>query len=244
MGVEEPQFFNMTIPELRTDLIANAGADLNMMDHLIIGSPVYSGKLPSQVIDCIKAIGGKRTKCSAVVVYGNRDYGIALHNMVDLLSQNGFEVVGAGAFIGQHSYSDLVPVAMGRPDKSDIELAQAFGKKCAGTLNRLDLNKIPVQMDRFAKSEKYSAIKPSYLEKRCLQCGKCTKACPLGLILFETGIVMTQKSEKQCIGCMACVQHCKPKARTLKTNPFVKVIMKGILKEALQNRKEPLMIFG
>lgn len=40
-----------------------------------------------------------------VVLYGNRDYEDALKELCDLVSEQGFVPVAAGAFIGEHSFS-------------------------------------------------------------------------------------------------------------------------------------------
>ena len=90
MGAKDPKDLNITIPDFRAKLTSNPNAILDNIDHLIIGAPVYSGKLPIQVIDCLKSISGNEKKCTAVVVYGNRDYGIALYRMVEILSNNNY----------------------------------------------------------------------------------------------------------------------------------------------------------
>lgn len=242
MGSEDPIVLDMTLPDTRINIIADSSTATKDIDHLIVGAPVYAGKLPLQTIDYLRAFGGTGKECTAIVVYGNRDYGIALYNMVELLSQNGFTVVAAGAFIGQHSYSDIVPVALGRPDKSDIDKARKFGAKILSASKHLSLKDIPVQLDKASKSDKYPSLKPSYNEKQCVQCGKCAKACPIGILFSETGRYISQVAKKQCIGCMACVRSCKQKARAAKANPIVKIVMNSILKQASKERKEPLII--
>jgi ferredoxin len=242
MGSEDPIVLDMTLPDTRVNITANASTATKNIDHLIVGTPVYAGKLPLQTIDYLRAFGGTGKKCTAIVVYGNRDYGIALYNMVEILSQNGFTVVAAGAFIGQHSYSDIVPVALGRPDESDIDKARKFGTKILSASRHLSLKDIPVQLDKASKSDKYPSLKPSYNEKQCVQCGKCANACPLGILSTETGRYINQLAKKQCIGCMACVGSCKQKARVAKTNPIVKMVMNSILRQASKERKEPFII--
>jgi len=51
--------------------------------------------------------------------------------------------VAAGAFIGQHSYSELIPIAIGRPDKNDLKLAFNFGKNSINNSKQLTIEKIP-----------------------------------------------------------------------------------------------------
>lgn len=242
MGSEEPTVLDMTLPNNRVGIIANSSTAMDGIDHLIVGAPVYVGKLPLQAQECLRALRGNGKECTAIVVYGNRDYGGALYKMVEILLENGFTVVAAGMFIGQHSISDLIPVAVGRPDKSDIEKAIEFGAKVASSSKHLSIKDIPVQIDMLSKSNSYWAPKPSYYEERCVPCGKCAEVCPLGLPSADTGKYLSKAAKKHCLGCMACVRNCDPKARATKVNPIVKILLKSILKQAAKKRKEPVII--
>jgi Pyruvate/2-oxoacid:ferredoxin oxidoreductase delta subunit/flavodoxin len=242
MGSEKPTVLNMTSSSIQTGIITDSSRFLADIDHLIVGSPVHSGKLPLKTIEWLEALRATGKEGTAIVVYGNRDYGIALSDLVKRLSEKGLTVVAAGAFIGQHTYSDIIPVAVGRPDKSDMEKARGFGARIANASKRLSLDDVPIQIDKFSKSDKYSALKPSYIEEQCTQCGKCAKACPLSLVSPDSGRYLSKAAEKQCIGCLACVRNCTQKARVIKANLIVKNIMKSILGQASRERKEPLMI--
>jgi ferredoxin len=243
MGTKKPQMFNMTYPRTRMKIIANPNTITSDIDHLIIGAPVYFGKLPLQVIECLKSIAGNGKECSAIVVYGNRDYGIALYSMVEILSNNGFTVIAAGAFIGQHSYSDIVPVALGRPDNSDIAKAYHFGVKCQRNSKYLCPEDIPVQHDIFSRSDRYIPLKPFFIQERCIQCGICAKHCPAGILSTDSGTYYSQAAKEKCLGCMACVFNCIKQARIAKPNIVMKFFMKFILKSAARDRKEPVTIF-
>ncbi|MFC1799599.1 4Fe-4S binding protein [Candidatus Eisenbacteria bacterium] len=243
MGREDPQTFNLTLPSIRRQICDNPDGATANIDHLIVGAPVYFGKLPSRFTECLRSIRGSGKECSAIVVYGNRDYGIALYQMVEILSNNGFGVIGAGAFIGQHSYSDVVPVAIGRPDKSDIEKANCFGANSLSASGYLPLSSIPVQRDIFSKSDMYMPLKPVFISDLCVQCGICAKYCPEGILSSETGMNLSRAAEKQCIGCMACVMRCKTKARVARPNVMLKLAMRFILRRASMERQEPLTIF-
>ncbi len=242
MGSDNPLILDMTHPDTRAEIIDNANKVLDKIDHLIAGAPVYSGKLPLQAIECLKALKGNGKKATAIAVYGNRDYGIALYNMVEILSQNDFSVMAAGLFIGQHSYSDIVPVAVGRPDESDIEKARKFGTQILHTSKPLNIRDIPIQLDKHSKSDKYTALNPTYREKICVKCGRCAEVCPAGILSSETGNYLNRSLKKICLGCMACVNHCKPAARIAKVNPIIKLMMKSVLGPASRERKEPSVI--
>lgn len=228
MGVKDPVDLNITNPDFRAKLTSNPNAILDNIDHLIIGAPVYSGKLPIQVIECLKSISGNGKECTAVVVYGNRDYGIALYQLVEILSLNHFNVLSAGAFIGQHSYSDIIPVAIGRPDKADLAKASDFGFESLNTSNYLSLEDIPVQRDFISKSENYNPIRPVFKSEKCTHCRICSKRCPVNIISSETGNWLNQEAKKQCIGCMACVPGCKEKARIAGANFGMRLILKSL----------------
>ena len=176
------------------------------------------------------------------MVYGNRDYGSALHQLAGMLMQNGFNVLAAGAFIGRHSYSDIVPVAIGRPDKSDLEKACALGKSSANTSRCLALEDIPQQTDFFSRSKRDMPLKPTFISKRCLQCGICADRCPLGILAPDSGAYLSRAAEALCSGCLACVFHCPQGARVAKANAPMKLIMKFILRKAARERREPLVV--
>ncbi len=243
MGEKYPQTINITLPDIRAKIATDPNTATANIDHLIIGAPVYFGKLPVQFMECLRLIGGNGKECSAVVVYGNRDYGIALNQMVEILSNNGFGVIAAGAFIGQHSYSDIIPVAIGRPDKSDREKAYSFGVNSLSVSKYLSLKDIPIQIDILSKSDIYMPLKPVFISKLCVQCGICANHCPEGILSSDTGMYLSRAAEKKCIGCMACVFNCMNNARVAKPNVILKLAMKIILKRASTERQEPLTIF-
>jgi ferredoxin len=242
LGVTHPQIVDITNPDTRRQIIETPHIVTADMDHLIVGAPVHSGKLPIPVIECLRAIPGKGKTCTAIVVYGNRDFGIALFSLVETLIANGFNITSAAAFIGQHSYSDLVPAAMGRPDPSDMEKAVRFGAASLCCSGNLRLQDVPIQLDNMSKSKKYTALKPIHIKKYCIQCGKCAENCPVGLLSIDTGLYLDRAAKKQCLGCMACVRSCVKKAKVVKANPLVKLIMNHILRQASRERKEPVTI--
>ena len=91
---------------------------------LIVGIPVYAGRVPAMAIDRIRRFKGEGTRAIAIAVYGNRDYDDALLELSDILSDNGFQVISAGAFIAQHSI--FPKVGANRPDDADFEQLKGF----------------------------------------------------------------------------------------------------------------------
>jgi Pyruvate/2-oxoacid:ferredoxin oxidoreductase delta subunit/flavodoxin len=242
MGAKDPKVMDMTRPGSREEMTSRPEPFMADVDHVIVGAPVYFGKLPDPVRECLGSIKGKGKGSTALVVYGNRDYGTALRQLAGILMQNGFNVHAAGAFIGRHSYSDIVPVAMGRPDKSDMEKACALGMNSAGVSRSLALEGIPFQADYFSKSDRDRPLKPAFISKRCIQCGICADRCPMGILAPDTGTYRSRAAKALCIGCMACVSHCPQKARAARANVPMKLAMKYILRKAAKERKEPLVV--
>jgi len=244
MGANDPVDLNITSPDFREKLISNQELMLENIRHLVVGAPVYAGKLPVQVIECLNALNGKGKECTVVIVYGNRDYGIAFRNMAEILTKKGCKVVAAGAFIGQHSYKDIIPVAIGRPDTNDLELAFDFGKNSITNSNHLSIEEIPVQLDWISKSKSYfKSVSVEYISENCTKCGICAKHCPTGVISAKTGDYLSKKAKADCIACMACVFVCKYKARIIEVNFINKLILRTHLKKASVQRLEPLVIF-
>ena len=140
-------------------------------------------------------------------------------------------------------HSNIIPVAIGRPDKTDLEKACNFGSESLNAHNFLSLEEIAVQRDMFSKSESYNPIKPVFILENCTHCRICSKRCPVNIISPETGDWINKEAMKQCIGCMACVSDCKNKARIGRANFGMRLILKYILKKASVQRQEPLTIF-
>jgi ferredoxin len=243
IGDNHPAELNITLPSQRDYFNANSGSLLEKFDHLVVGAPVYTGKLPVQTIEVLKSLPEKEMRCTIAVVYGNRDYGIALRQMVELLVDKGYQIAGAGAFIGQHSYSDVIPVAMDRPDERDLEMAAAFGGESLRRLTPLLPDDIPVQLDMFSKSEKYTPLKPVFYPDRCSECGDCAETCPTGIISIDTGGYIHEKATEDCIGCMACVRSCENDARMAKPGWIMKQMIRYILRKAAKQRLEPMTLF-
>ena len=82
---------------------------------LVVGIPVYAGRVPEMAVERIRQFKGEGTPAIAVAVYGNRDYDDALLELSDLLSENGFQVISAGAFIAQHSIFPKVGASLSTP---------------------------------------------------------------------------------------------------------------------------------
>ena len=185
-------------------------------DRVVVGMPVYSGRLPLIAVERFRSLEGNGTPVVVLVVYGNRAYEDALVELCDLCIAQGFKVVAAAAFVGQHSFSsEERPIALGRPGRQDLDSAEKFGVQVNGLLKSgtfLDLETVPG--DRPYKLVPQSDTAATATDPAaCNQCGTCAASCPAQAIEMADG--MPQTWQDGCIWCMACVQSCPTGARKI-----------------------------
>ena len=153
----------------------------------IIAVPVYAGRVAPIALQRIRRLKGENAPVVLVSVYGNRDYEDALVELRDETTRLGFTPLAAGAFIGEHSYSRPgMPVAEGRPDANDLQIAEQFGKDC-----------LKCTEECFACGEciEICPTHAIYLNQegkieteiaKCIKCCACVKECPNGARIFDT----------------------------------------------------------
>jgi len=198
---------NLTIPSKRK--IQNVGADA---DIIIFGAPVYIGRIPSMIVPCIKNMIGKNRWIIPIVVYGNTKLDKALNNMIHLFREQGFRILGAGSFIGEHSFTCKdFKLAESRPDIKDLRKAREFGQKL-----REKLQNTPREIEIVGEKPDFSKLNQEYKarglvkiikahEEKCTRCMGCWSICPTEAIdMFSIEI-----DEEKCFRCCACVKACK-----------------------------------
>lgn len=200
-------------------------------DVLVFGFPVYAGRVPELLLEKIARFSGDNTPAVIVGLYGNRAFEDALVEAADLLTEQGFAVVAASAFIGEHSMT--ARVATGRPDAGDVALAGQFGRDIAARLatGLPDAPTIPGNRpykDRPAPAD----IRPQTTDD-CTACGICVERCPLGIIDADD----PTKVEVGCIRCNACVKSCPEDAKYFDNEMTNKIVT--MLETKFADRKEP-----
>ena len=239
IAVENVTHINLTLPDDARQPMPPFSDEL-----VIIGAPVYGGRIPTEVVHRFKRLKADNTLAVTVVLYGNREFEDALLELKNLAVELGFHPVAGGAFIGEHSFATAdLPIANGRPDSLDVEKAKDFGARIREKVTALPSSEAPTDLEipgRFpyeggARSMNAS---PVTQEDTCTVCGTCAGVCPTAAISIN-GSVSTQV--ELCIRCCACVKSCPTGARVWENEQMHKITT--WLNENCSARKEP-QFFG
>jgi ferredoxin len=207
---------------------------------VIIGVPVYSGRVAPLAVKRLAVIQGDNTPAVIVATYGNRDFEDALVELLDIALNKSFRPVAACTFIGEHSFSGAkTPIAAGRPDSDDLTKAEAFGRKISEKLTSLkgpETAHCPNVPGNIPYKEGAGSIPftPLLIESACTQCSMCLSACPTGAISLETKIEIDCDT---CIFCCACIKICPENALIIDADPLKQTRQR--LFENCAVRKEP-----
>lgn len=180
---------------------------------VVVGVPVYGGRVPQIAAERLSSVTGSDTKCIALTVYGNRDYDDALLELCDILTVQGFNVVSAGAFIAEHCI--FPEVAGGRPDKEDMEDIKEFALQSFAKTAPLDLSR--VKGNRPYKQPSAIPMHPSVNGMLCNSCGTCATQCPSRAI--DPANPRNTDTAK-CITCCRCIHICPNGARGFSGTPY------------------------
>lgn len=221
-----------------------AATNFTVADLVVVGAPVYGGRLPTLVVDRLRSISGRNTSVIPIVVYGNRAYEDALLELSDLCTAQGFRTIAAGAFIGMHSFSSgELPIAANRPDTADLQCAQQFGEQIAellggcGSIAQLKAPELPGnQPYKPAMGPRPAATEVDL--QRCIRCGLCVEVCPANAVRMTDAGPLTES----CLWCQACLRNCPVKARTVVLPKVIEVAAR--LHATCQERKEPETFLG
>ena len=242
MDLPSSQVIDLTSPEVR-----NSPASEITSDIVLLGVPVYATKVPYILNDFLSKLKGEGKPIVLIAVYGSMSDGIALNELIRIACNSCFKVAAAASFIGEHSFStDNTPIAKGRPDKNDLNIAEEFGRNVIKKLQKIDsLSDITLKIPEgkvplIAKilpenSAKIFAKAPMVDITKCSRCGICVRLCPMGAIDKSTLAIDKDK----CLRCFCCAKICPKKARKITYSP--KVLVSKVLSLKAKARKEPKM---
>lgn len=229
------ELIDITTPEMRTQPLHTSEHDI-----LVVGVPVYMGRVPALLHEWLHAIQARQTPTVCVVVYGNRTYGNALLELKDSVKTCGCIPIAGAAYIGEHSFSSSeLPTAEGRPDARDVQHAEVFGRTiqekllAVSSLDHISDIHIPGSYP-YGGVTKLWSVDFIAISHTCTQQGICADVCPVGAIDPEnTHVIDTEK----CISCCACIKSCPQHARTMKTSQVKDAAIR--LHTLYKERKEP-----
>lgn len=219
----------------------NLNSQFTSSDMVIIGAPVYAGRIPEIVTKRIEKLSGDNTAAIVIVVYGNREYEDALLELSNLMTGKGFKVLSAAAFIGEHSFSNnTFPIAVNRPDDKDLLKASEYGSDLSrivteGLKDHFDLT-IPGNFP-YKKKKTSHPISP-VTNDNCTNCFSCIEACPTNAIKNDDPFI---SNPERCIKCCACIKACEYGARSFENEGILNMAKK--LFENCRERKEPELFF-
>jgi len=240
LGASDVTSVDLTLPEADPAETVVLDADL-----VVIGAPVYGGRIPPAAMQRLQSLRGKDTPAVLVAVYGNRAFEDALLELSDWSQTAGFVPIAGGAFIGEHSYHTVsTPIAGGRPDAADLATAAAFGSAVRQRLEDViaSAELVPVSLPGnrpFRALHKGASRAPVTHADLCTLCGLCAEACPTGAITVGDAVVTRAED---CILCCACVKVCPTDARVMEHERVLQTA--EWLSTEHGARKEPEVYYG
>jgi ferredoxin len=236
MNRSNVEIIDITKPDARKQPLYTSENEL-----LVVAVPVYMGRVPALITEWLNAIKAQNTPAVCVVVFGNREYDDALLELNTILIRCGCKPIAGAAFIGEHSFSsNEIPTAKDRPDASDLQHAESFGREIHKKLNAIssvdqiaDVN-IP-GCHPYRWDGKLWSVDFITISDECTQCGICAEKCPVGAIDSENSKIINQE---KCITCCACIKSCLQNARTMKPSLVKDAAIR--LNKLYSERKEPV----
>lgn len=247
MPVKTP--LNITTPQDRISFSGQIDGDL-----LIVGVPVYTGRIPSFVLSPLSQVDGAGRWALPIAVCGNVRMGNCLTELCASLKQQNFNIPAAGNFIAQHSFAcNDFPIAKGRPDEDDLCKAEEFGRQVAEKIarNPEDITCVygrylyirmyvscSTEITGFEKLSEHHRPTIRVAEQDtslCNHCGECAKVCPTGSIDPESYRI----EDETCIRCFACTSACPTGAKVKVVEPLEQLA--AWFRHRSKERGEPLL---
>ena len=198
--------FDFTLPKDRD--LSQAPA-FDHTDTVIVGFPVYSGRVPDICREYLLAVKGNGAKCIVVATYGNRAYEDALAEARDILTANGFCVIAGAALVGRHSYSDKI--AGNRPTPVDLNGAKKFIRELISK-DDSKLSSIDFPGARPYRAKGAAKALAPVTTDACIDCKLCAEQCPSGIISFTCPKELV-KPASECLRCNRCITICPVNAK-------------------------------
>ena len=235
-GIEISETVDFTLPKQR-----ESEQNFQANDLLLLAVPVYAGRVPNILLNYLNTVKGDNTLAIPIVLYGNRDYDDALVELNDLLLANGFRVIAAASFIGEHSFSKTL--GQNRPDDMELSIARAFADSVCEKIESDKYSMVEIKgnrpygryympKDKADKSVDIRRVTPK-TDNNCIDCKICAEVCPMGSIDYK----YVTKMIGICIKCGACVKLCPTESKYFDDSDYLR--HKHELEEQFKKRREP-----
>jgi ferredoxin/flavodoxin len=179
----------------------------NENELVIIGTPVYGGRVPITAEERIKLLSGNNTPTVLVETYGNIHYSNALFELGSIVAERGFITIGAAIVVSEHNA--VSGIATGRPDAHDLSAVSSFIVQIKDKLTNASGVESIVLKGTMPKALRGKQPLWPRANNKCTHCGVCSKLCPANAIDDPQ-----KKAGRACIHCLRCVKNCPQKART------------------------------
>jgi len=221
-----------TLKKNNLDVIAGEYRDIDPAavtdtDLIIAGSPVYYYDVPENFKQWLNALPTlKEVPCAAYVTFGGE--GGNQHNtactLLELLVEKGGAPVGMEAFGNMStfaltwSYGNVERILKYKhlPDVISYGTMQEFAALVLSRVHQGEGYEIDKEVDFRNMIKNTPSIWGTKLfisrhtidSDKCIECGTCTKKCPVNAIDLSQHHVDTD----QCIACLGCVNNCPAQA--------------------------------
>jgi len=251
MGIPVTAPISITTPRERDSFGGQVDGDV-----LIVGVPVYTGKIPSFVRSPLSTLDGTGRWALPIAVCGNVRMGTCLAELCGILKRQGFTIPAAGNFLAQHSFAcEEFPVGTGRPDADDLRQANKFGWQVADKIaqDAKDITcvyrgNLYIRMYVFGSTEAEGFVSfgeglravirvSEHNDELCQGCSRCVEACPTGSIDPKSYRI----KDETCIRCFACTAVCPSGVKEKVVHPAEQLA--SWFRHRSTERGEPLLFY-
>ena len=223
--------------------------NLSQFEAYIFGFPNYYGRAPRLIREWLLTLNGEGKKCSVFFTYGGVHFGIAHHNIKNILTKQNFVLVSTAQFIGKHTYNITGwKLNENHPNQDDFEIAKDYTLKTYKRFIGEDPKIVSFEPTKFTEeiadqweTTTKRAIPLPFREEECSMCRTCEESCPVNAMNAEKG----KPNRKACIRCFRCVVNCPENVlKTKDMTSLLQLLMKitKITEEIVNSRKSKIFL--